>query len=189
MAMSACPSRHGRPKLSAIKTAGELPEAAAISPRIRRAEASASTGSSETCPSGRLEESIPAFAQIQPALVSVTRTPRSARAIRHRGPRPRACSLRMPLVLLLDEHLVAEPPRLPRNGLIRRHNQDILDRAAPWQLHDQVQEEGLGKPLALIRGKDTVQPPVRDGESFHRNDRSRVHVFGIRPHGEIQATG
>src|SRR5829696_3672272 len=80
--MSAWPSRQGRPKLSAITTAGELPDAAAISPRIRRAEASVSTGRSETWPPRRLEVSIPAFAQIQPDLVSVIRTPRSARTTR-----------------------------------------------------------------------------------------------------------
>ena len=44
--------------------------------RIRRADASPSSGSSETRPSSRLEESMPAFAQTQPASVSVIRTPR-----------------------------------------------------------------------------------------------------------------
>ena len=44
MATSAWPSFHGRPKLSAITTAGAVPPAPRISARMRRAEASASTG-------------------------------------------------------------------------------------------------------------------------------------------------
>ena len=52
-------------------------------PGCCRAEASASTGSSATMPSppGRFDESIPAFAQIQPSFVSAISTPGTARRI------------------------------------------------------------------------------------------------------------
>ena len=74
------PIRQARPKLSAMITAGRAPAASRISARIRRAEASASSGSSETESSlGRLELSMPALAQTQPSPVSVISTPRSAR--------------------------------------------------------------------------------------------------------------
>ena len=54
---------------------------AAISARIRRAEASGSSGSRQTVSaSGRLELSMPALAQTKPCLVSTIRTPRSARS-------------------------------------------------------------------------------------------------------------
>ena len=48
IATSHCPSRQARPKLSETITAGARPVSSAISARIRRAEASASSGSSET---------------------------------------------------------------------------------------------------------------------------------------------
>ncbi len=80
--MSAWPTLQGRPKLSATTTAGEEPAASRISPLIRRADASLSSGSSETRPSSRLEESIPAFAATHPSLVSVISTPGSARTTR-----------------------------------------------------------------------------------------------------------
>ena len=68
IATSAWPSRHGRPKLSAITTRGPRARTPRRSrPRIRRAEASASAGSRATVSSpGTFEESIPALAQIQP---------------------------------------------------------------------------------------------------------------------------
>ena len=55
--------------------------AAAISARMRRAEASGSSGSRQTVSgSGRLEVSMPALAQTKPWRVSTIRTPRSARS-------------------------------------------------------------------------------------------------------------
>ncbi len=66
IATSAWPSRQARPKLSAITTPTRRPLGRAISARIRRAEASGSSGSSATVPgSGRFEVSTPALAQTQ----------------------------------------------------------------------------------------------------------------------------
>ena len=76
IATSAWPSRHGRPKLSAITHAGarrrSLLRARA---RMRRAEASASAGSRATrLVAGHVRASIPALAQTQPAFVSTIST-------------------------------------------------------------------------------------------------------------------
>ena len=80
IATSAWPSRQARPKLSATTTAGAAPDRlgdlarGCAAPTRRRPRAAARRG-----PLGRLEESMPALAQIQPAWVSVIRTPCAAR--------------------------------------------------------------------------------------------------------------
>ena len=81
IATSACPTRHGRPKLSATTTAGPRRRQRRAAARIMRAEASGSSGSRPTRPApGTFEASIPAFAQTQPP-----RSRRSAPRAR-RGP-------------------------------------------------------------------------------------------------------
>ena len=81
IATSAWPRRQARPKLSETMMATVTPVAARISARMRRAEASGSSGSRQTVSgSGRLELSMPALAQTKPCRVSTIRTPRSARS-------------------------------------------------------------------------------------------------------------
>ena len=80
IATSAWPRRQARPKLSAMTTPTRGARPPSISARMRRAEASGSSGSSATVSgSGRLEVSMPALAQTRPWRVSMIRTPRSAR--------------------------------------------------------------------------------------------------------------
>ena len=82
MAMSVWPSRHGRPNVSLTMTATSAPRAAKPA-RMRRAEASESSGSSTTRPWAPLELwSMPLLAHTKPWWVSVMSTGPTMRTMR-----------------------------------------------------------------------------------------------------------
>ncbi len=73
IATSVCPCRHGRPSVSVMMTPIRTPNRSRSAAHSARAEASGSSGSSSTTPSGALLESTPAAASTMPSLFSTMR--------------------------------------------------------------------------------------------------------------------
>src|SRR5918995_387483 len=102
----------------------------------------------------------------------------------HRRARPGRRGLRVTFVAFLLEDPVLEPSALAGHRGIGGDDENVIEGTAAGQLHDQVEEEGLGESVALLLGQHAVQAPVGAGEPLHRNDRGRMQVCESRPHRE-----
>ena len=177
IATSAWPSRQGRPKLSAIITAGarrRRPRAisAADPPRGRVGVG----GQQRDRPSSRLEESIPAFAQTQPALRLGDQHPGvgadDARALREHQ---------------LDQRRVLVDARRPSSpGLARRARPRRQPPDPPLGLRDDLLGDdddlvaaGSSRPPA-IRRAELALPRCSSGRPVERPDPQLARSSGSR---------